>query len=126
MAALSSKTADAIRAGIRRLAEERGIPLRLIAETLGVTEHHLSHVLNPGPHGRNPTLAMVDKLCGAYDLPRSYFLGDDDRSGAEVLNDAGVRAYLRGKGLTKDDADMILELIEDRRRRRLQEKEKGR
>jgi transcriptional regulator with XRE-family HTH domain len=65
-----------------RLLAERGLSQRALGRRIGINQAHVSRILS----GQTvPTLAMIDAIAAALELPADYFVESQLRTIAKIL-----------------------------------------
>lgn len=101
---------------LRQLRNSRGLTQREVAEKLDIGVSTLG--MYEGGR-REPDLETLKRLARFYGVTMDYLTGNDtELSPKDQLLQLG--AYLRGSGATEEDVEMIMQLLEMRRRLREQ------
>lgn len=115
---------------LRKAREERSWSIRKLEAKSGVS----NSAINLIESGRrpNPRLSTVQRLAAALDVSVAYLSGQTDdprpptagqveKTPAERLKEDGLEVWLRGEGLTTEDAEVVKAVMDSLRKRRERE-----
>jgi transcriptional regulator with XRE-family HTH domain len=101
-----------VRSRIRKIREQRNLTLKEVAEAIKFDVSNLSKIENGK---REVTIHLVEKLAEYYNLPISYFFGEEIEVPKE-LDDIGVEwitfaEEMKKENLTPDEIINIIKVV---------------
>ena len=99
---------DYVASGLRALRKERGISQAALAEAAQVSTKLVSAIEQ---RDRTPSLATLDKLCGALNVSPLELLEAGSPASASFGRGVSERAASMFRGLSEDQSERLLEVV---------------